>query len=234
MIPCGRSAAKLSQRMRRSAALENAQQRWFRRLAVVTGALSYMAFAVLLATFPETLRLHFMLSPLPQSLLSALPGPVAALLVVHRLLAAPVVDLVLYMAAGTVAMLLVHLTSGRWLQAVRGTAVALLGLVCAKTTVYLLLCRYDQMILRTYVACALGRPAVAPCSVEGFTPSAISAYVLGYLPIIAVAVLALTMRRRRRGHCAHCGYSLRGLTEDRCPECGTVFAGPDGEEHITA
>jgi hypothetical protein len=24
-------------------------------------------------------------------------------------------------------------------------------------------------------------------------------------------------------HCQHCGYSLRGLSENRCPECGTAF-----------
>jgi hypothetical protein len=29
--------------------------------------------------------------------------------------------------------------------------------------------------------------------------------------------------RRRRGLCVKCGYSLRGLTEPRCPECGTGF-----------
>ena len=27
-------------------------------------------------------------------------------------------------------------------------------------------------------------------------------------------------RRRRRGLCPTCGYDLRGLTHDRCPECG--------------
>lgn len=29
--------------------------------------------------------------------------------------------------------------------------------------------------------------------------------------------------RRTRGLCAKCGYSLRGLLEPRCPECGTPF-----------
>jgi hypothetical protein len=27
-----------------------------------------------------------------------------------------------------------------------------------------------------------------------------------------------------RGHCRRCGYNLKGLTEARCPECGTGFA----------
>lgn len=28
-------------------------------------------------------------------------------------------------------------------------------------------------------------------------------------------------RRRKLGQCVNCGYSLQGLTEPRCPECGT-------------
>ena len=28
-------------------------------------------------------------------------------------------------------------------------------------------------------------------------------------------------RRRKRGLCIHCGYNLTGLTEPRCPECGS-------------
>ena len=30
-------------------------------------------------------------------------------------------------------------------------------------------------------------------------------------------------RRRTAGHCPACGYNLRGLTEQRCPECGRPF-----------
>ncbi len=30
-------------------------------------------------------------------------------------------------------------------------------------------------------------------------------------------------RRRRSGSCVQCGYTLRGLTEPRCPECSTEF-----------
>lgn len=29
--------------------------------------------------------------------------------------------------------------------------------------------------------------------------------------------------RREAGRCVKCGYSLRGLTATRCPECGTPF-----------
>jgi len=35
-------------------------------------------------------------------------------------------------------------------------------------------------------------------------------------------------RARRQGVCHNCGYDLRGLAENRCPECGTPFE-PGGE-----
>ena len=31
------------------------------------------------------------------------------------------------------------------------------------------------------------------------------------------------MSREVLGRCASCGYDLRGLTDPRCPECGTLF-----------
>ncbi len=34
---------------------------------------------------------------------------------------------------------------------------------------------------------------------------------------------------RRRNECVQCGYSLRGLTEPRCPECGMAFDTPANE-----
>lgn len=40
---------------------------------------------------------------------------------------------------------------------------------------------------------------------------------------------ALMLIRGRRSYgpqeCSHCGYSLRGLVSNRCPECGTPFVG---------
>ena len=43
-------------------------------------------------------------------------------------------------------------------------------------------------------------------------------------PSIALAMGPLRRRRRRkRNQCIHCGYSLQGLTEPRCPECGRGF-----------
>jgi hypothetical protein len=44
--------------------------------------------------------------------------------------------------------------------------------------------------------------------------------------LIAFACLVSVARRGARairGRCAHCGYILHGLTEPRCPECGTPF-----------
>ena len=63
------------------------------------------------------------------------------------------------------------------------------------------------------------------------------AYFRIFLPlwiptILFASVLCLTRpfhhhRRRKRkklGLCLKCGYNLTGLTEQRCPECGTSFA----------
>ena len=64
-----------------------------------------------------------------------------------------------------------------------------------------------------------------------------SGAAVAYSTIAAIAVLCgatllaameyrLCTRRLRRidgSHCFHCGYNLTGLTEPRCPECGTPF-----------
>ncbi len=52
--------------------------------------------------------------------------------------------------------------------------------------------------------------------------------LLMILPIIAYIRGPMRRRRRRRlGLCIACGYSLVGLTEPRCPECGRGFAPSD-------
>jgi hypothetical protein len=49
------------------------------------------------------------------------------------------------------------------------------------------------------------------------------------LPALPIMTIVLTyrkvrrMERWRRGVCLRCEYDLRGLTEPRCPECGTPF-----------
>jgi primosomal protein N' len=41
------------------------------------------------------------------------------------------------------------------------------------------------------------------------------------LPFAQLLGFLKRTRRRRAGHCSHCGYDLRA-TPDRCPECGTL------------
>lgn len=47
--------------------------------------------------------------------------------------------------------------------------------------------------------------------------------VAANLPIVAVIVVVVSRSHRfpTPGHCTVCGYSLYGLPEPRCPECGT-------------
>ncbi len=56
----------------------------------------------------------------------------------------------------------------------------------------------------------------------------------GYSVALAVFLLAFAIRYRHRfgrqyPDCVECGYNLTGLTEPRCPECGTAFALPGDE-----
>jgi hypothetical protein len=43
---------------------------------------------------------------------------------------------------------------------------------------------------------------------------------------VCVSSLFWPRKRRDTSHCRNCGYNLYGLTENRCPECGTPFQQP--------
>ncbi len=45
--------------------------------------------------------------------------------------------------------------------------------------------------------------------------------LLLYRPCLAILVGVRERARRRKNLCLACGYHLKGLTEPRCPECGT-------------
>ncbi len=52
----------------------------------------------------------------------------------------------------------------------------------------------------------------------------VTAFAAGLLPFSSGLLTAVRMRRRRRrGRCVCCNYMLEGLSEPRCPECGTSF-----------
>lgn len=72
-----------------------------------------------------------------------------------------------------------------------------------------------------YVAPSLGARLLLR---EVLAPIPLLTFMLLSYPTIALARGPLRRwRRRRKGQCLKCGYSLTGLTEPRCPECATSF-----------
>ena len=61
-------------------------------------------------------------------------------------------------------------------------------------------------------------PAVGPAILFG-----VAALIAAILILVGVWRLVFLPRRKRPGYCGYCGYCLTGLTEARCPECGTDF-----------
>ena len=65
--------------------------------------------------------------------------------------------------------------------------------------------------------------------IDGMSPFLPIACVVGtFYALVISMIVGIPFRwyRRRPGHgyCQKCGYNLHGLTEKRCPECGTPFA----------
>ena len=59
---------------------------------------------------------------------------------------------------------------------------------------------------------------------RGFSiPLIVCLPLFGAYPLMALIRVWRRRRRRKLGLCTECGYSLRGLTESRCPECSTKF-----------
>ena len=53
--------------------------------------------------------------------------------------------------------------------------------------------------------------------------SLVVVFVLTLLPCFYVVPFYRHRKRKKLGLCLPCGYNLHGLTEPRCPECGTPF-----------
>ncbi len=71
-------------------------------------------------------------------------------------------------------------------------------------------------------------PTVSKVRVWGTNLKWLVSLPLWLLLLVLAAPTAYLWHRDRRfrfpsGHCQQCGYNLHGLTEPRCPECGTGF-----------
>lgn len=55
--------------------------------------------------------------------------------------------------------------------------------------------------------------------------------VFGAFPSYSVVEVMRRRKRAKRGFCEHCGYSLTGFTEPRCPECGHGFTNHEQKDH---
>ncbi len=58
------------------------------------------------------------------------------------------------------------------------------------------------------------------------------AVMFGFLPALSIVRLVRARRRVAPGECTNCRYLLRGLTSDRCPECGAPFEPADVNQQL--
>jgi len=74
----------------------------------------------------------------------------------------------------------------------------------------------------------LSMPLSIPLSVDTKLPTVFILFRFPLFPIAALLLIYPTvvvirqLRRQRRNQCLNCGYNVMGLTEARCPECGTT------------
>jgi hypothetical protein len=61
----------------------------------------------------------------------------------------------------------------------------------------------------------------------------LTSLLLGVCAAVVLRAVDWLIERMNPGVCSHCGYSLIGLAESRCPECGTRFSSPVGSNADT-
>ena len=75
------------------------------------------------------------------------------------------------------------------------------------------------------------RPYLSASSPHGYRVLFVSLWVpclvFAALPAYRISPIYRRRKRKKLGLCLNCGYSLKGLTEQRCPECNTHFESHD-------
>ena len=100
--------------------------------------------------------------------------------------------------------------------------------VMARVANYLLLGTLAEALLAIPVDAMVRRKSECYCA-EGTFFSLMFLGAVGTLAVGPVAILPLFARRRRawyRTHCNACGYDMVGVSNPRCPECGTPWRPP--------
>jgi len=70
-------------------------------------------------------------------------------------------------------------------------------------------------------------PTFGPCIVRELGYGWMAREIIAWnLPLLIAFIIVLSVPRvyREPGCCRKCGYLLRGLTEPRCPKCGSAFS----------
>jgi len=112
-------------------------------------------------------------------------------------------------------------------RADEASAGSLKSLTKIRHTNFGLTIEHPRQFLELLLPGGLSMPLPIPLSIDTKLPTVFILFRFPLFPIAALLLIYPTVvvirqrRRQRRNQCLNCGYNVTGLTEARCPECGT-------------